>query len=257
MLLDIPCAITTGNVQTSRKTSYDSKTGWAPIRCVLWRSFREEKFVYQCRAPEKCFIWKQRPVRMVLLVFQGKSYGWPARVEPQTVIYRFLCQWGFGWVPQWVMRWVWSCVMGHAMGGVMCVKGHDMGGVHVFVGHDMGGIMHGVTHLTMGPPILGRVPYVQKSLLDNSEPPKRGWKNGAARKLSKSVENLFDTFWRFLTFLPCAKIVEILFDTFWRFLTLFDVAPFRRPFFATANVRQGFCGWPGRVNHMDQGGRKS
>ena len=27
-----------------------------------------------------------------------------------------------------------SCVMGHAMGGVMCVKGHHGWG-HVFVGH--------------------------------------------------------------------------------------------------------------------------
>ena len=33
-----------------------------------------------------------------------------------------------------------------------------------------------------------------------SEAPKRGRKTGAARKLSKSVENLFDIFGRFLTF---------------------------------------------------------
>ena len=30
----------------------------------------------------------------------------------------------------------------------------------VLVGHYMGGVMYGVTHLIMGPPILGRVPYV-------------------------------------------------------------------------------------------------
>ena len=41
--------------------------------------------------------------------------------------------------------------------------------------------------------------------------PKRGQKNSAARKLSKSVEKLFDTF---DAFSPCAKIVEKLFDTF-------------------------------------------
>ena len=51
--------------------------------------------------------------------------------------------------------------MGDAMGGVMCVEGHHMGGVMcswviTWVGSCMG----------MGPPILGRVPYVQNSLLD-------------------------------------------------------------------------------------------
>ena len=62
---------------------------------------------------------------------------------------------------RWVNQWVGSCVW-----GVMCVKGHDMGGGHVFVGPDMGGVMYGVTHLILAPPILGRVPYVQNSLLD-------------------------------------------------------------------------------------------
>ena len=36
----------------------------------------------------------------------------------------------------------------------------------MFVGHYMDGVMYGVTHLIMGPPILGRVPYVQNSLSD-------------------------------------------------------------------------------------------
>ena len=59
-----------------------------------------------------------------------------------------------------------------------------------------------------------------------SEPPKRGRKTGAARKLPKSVENIFDTFWRFLSFLALrekrqkvSKIFLTLFDDFWRFLT--------------------------------------
>ena len=59
----------------------------------------------------------------------------------------------------------------------------------------------------------------------SQSPLKRGWKTGAARKLSKSVEffTLFDDFWRFV---PCAKnfrevskIFLTLFDDFWRFLT--------------------------------------
>ena len=69
---------------------------------------------------------------------------------------------------------------------------------------------------------------------------KRGRKKGAARKLSKSVEKLFDTFWRFLTvFCPARKLlksVEKRFDTFWRFLTFFDVAPFRRPLLQSADI---------------------
>ena len=75
---------------------------------------------------------------------------------------------GSWWVPQWIMRWVGSCVMGPAMplGGVMCVKGSSHGWGYVFVGHYMGGAMYGVTHLVMGPPILGRVPSVQSSLLE-------------------------------------------------------------------------------------------
>ena len=64
-----------------------------------------------------------------------------------------------------------------------------------------------------------------------SDPPKRGRKNGAARKLSKSVENTFDAFWLFWRFLPCAKIAEKsrkkkLFDTFWRFFDVFWRGPF-------------------------------
>ena len=31
-------AISTRNVQTHQKTSYDSKTCWVAIRCVIWRS---------------------------------------------------------------------------------------------------------------------------------------------------------------------------------------------------------------------------
>ena len=38
MFWDSPCAVTTRNVQTHQKTSYDSKTGWAPLRCVIWSS---------------------------------------------------------------------------------------------------------------------------------------------------------------------------------------------------------------------------
>ena len=36
----------------------------------------------------------------------------------------------------------------------------------MFLGHYMGGVMYAVTHLIMGPPILGRVPSVRNSLLD-------------------------------------------------------------------------------------------
>ena len=60
---------------------------------------------------------------------------------------------------------------------------------------------------------------------------KRGRKKGAARKLSKSVEKLFDTFWRFLTFFAlrenCRKVSKnflTLFDDFWR--GPFPPAPF-------------------------------
>ena len=89
----------------------------------------------------------------------------------------------FWWVPQWVMRWVGSCMMGHALGGVTCAKGHHMGGV-MCLGHYMGGVMYGVTHLIMGPSILGRVPYVQSSLSDRISVAGRGrskegiWKSG-------------------------------------------------------------------------------
>ena len=44
----------------------------------------------------------------------------------------------------------------------------------MFVGPYMGGVMYGVTHLIMGPPILGRVPYVQNSLLDEVSVAGRG-----------------------------------------------------------------------------------
>ena len=63
-----------------------------------------------------------------------------------------------------------------------------------------------------------------------SEPPKRGQKIGAARKLSKSVENCFDIFLTiFDVFALCencrkvSKLFLTLFDDFWRF---FNVAPF-------------------------------
>ena len=56
-----------------------------------------------------------------------------------------------------------------------------------------------------------------------SEPPKSGRKTGAARKLSKSVENILDTFGRFFDFFcPARKLsqsIENTFDTFWRILT--------------------------------------
>ena len=45
---------------------------------------------------------------------------------------------------------------------------------HVFVGHCMGGVMYGITYLIMGPPILGRVPYVQNSLQDKVSVAGRG-----------------------------------------------------------------------------------
>ena len=63
-----------------------------------------------------------------------------------------------------------------------------------------------------------------------SEPPKRGRKNGAARKMSKSVEKLFDTFWRFLRFFALREKCRKVSKNFWHFLTIFDrfckVAPF-------------------------------
>ena len=49
-----------------------------------------------------------------------------------------------------------------------------------------------------------------------SEPPKKGRKIGAARKLSKSVENIFDDLWLFL---PCAKNVENCWKYYWHLLT--------------------------------------
>ena len=44
----------------------------------------------------------------------------------------------------------------------------------MFVGHYMGGVMHGVTHLIMGPPIPGRVLYVQNSLSEKVSVAGRG-----------------------------------------------------------------------------------
>ena len=68
------------------------------------------------------------------------------------------------------------------------------------------------------------------------EPPTRGRKNGAAQKLSKSVEQLFDTFWRFLPHEENSRKVS---KNFWHFLTIltfFDVAPFRRPLSQSADL---------------------
>ena len=63
-----------------------------------------------------------------------------------------------------------------------------------------------------------------------SEPPKRGRKTGAARKLSEKCRMYF---WHFLAifavFCPARKMsksVENIFDTFWRFLTFFWRGPF-------------------------------
>ena len=76
--------------------------------------------------------------------------------------------------------------MGHATGGVTCVEGHHMGGViiifgHMFVGHYMSGAMYGVTHLIMGPPTPGRVPYLQNSLSDKVSVAGRGGSTLAAQ----------------------------------------------------------------------------
>ena len=56
----------------------------------------------------------------------------------------------------------------------------------------------------------------------HQSPPKGVGKMVPREKLSKSVEKLFDAFWRFLSFFPCAKIVEKLFR---HFLTFFDAWP--------------------------------
>ena len=65
--------------------------------------------------------------------------------------------------------------------------------------------------------------------LQQSADCKRGRKKGAARKLSKSVEKLFDTFWRFLTFFALRENCRKVSKNFWRFLTIFDVF-WRGPF---------------------------
>ena len=49
--------------------------------------------------------------------------------------------------------------------------------------------------------------------------PKWGRKIGAARRLSKSVKNKFDHFGFFALREKCLKVSENMFDTFWRFLT--------------------------------------
>ena len=59
------------------------------------------------------------------------------------------------------------------------------------------------------------LPVLVRNFCEFSEPPKRGRKTGATRKMSKSVENIF--------------------DTSWRFLTVFDVAPFRWPLLRSAD----------------------
>ena len=79
--------------------------------------------------------------------------------------------------------------------------------------------------------------FVWASPADRPADCKRGRKKGAARKLSKSVEKLFDTFWRFLTFFAlrenCRKVSKnflTLFDDFWRFLTWpLSAGPFCNP----------------------------
>ena len=61
----------------------------------------------------------------------------------------------------------------------------------MFVGHYMGGVMYGVTPLMMGPPILGRVPYVQNSLSDKVSVAGRGrskLKASGLRPTKKQVE---------------------------------------------------------------------
>ena len=66
----------------------------------------------------------------------------------------------------------------------------------MFVGRYVGGVMYGVTHLIMGPPILGKAPYVQNSLLDKASVAGRGgsmlelrcfvWRDAAACWLCQS-----------------------------------------------------------------------
>ena len=63
-------------------------------------------------------------------------------------------------------------------------------------------------------------------LVLTQSPPKTGRKTGAAHKLSKSVEIIFNYFWHFLTisdvFCPARKIVEKCRNCFWHFSTIFD-----------------------------------
>ena len=62
-----------------------------------------------------------------------------------------------------------------------------------------------------------------------SEPPKKGWKIGAAR-------TLIDDSWRLCPVRNLPKDVNICLDTFWWFLIVFDVAPFRWPLLQSADT---------------------
>ena len=91
-----------------------------------------------------------------------------------------------------------------------------------------------------------------------------------ARKLSKSVEKLFDTFWRFLTFFAlrenCRKVSKnflTIFDDFWRFLTWpLSAGPFCNPLSLLVRIgaeigtcdRGGAIGPPDRSENDDRGG---
>ena len=100
----------------------------------------------------------------------------PAREEPQTKMFCFLCLWGFDGshngshhaLPKingsfcnglmgsssmpWVIdQWVW----------VMCC-GSSHGWRHLLLGHSLWGVNNGVTHVTMGSPILTRLANVKK-----------------------------------------------------------------------------------------------
>ena len=90
-------------------------------------------------------------------------------------------------------------------------------------------------------------------------PPKRGWKIGAARKLSKNVENIVDTFCRFL---PCArkcrkvsKIFLTLFDNCYRFSTWpLSAGPFCGPLTTSSSpeneIRETPKPFPGKCRRI-------
>ena len=75
-------------------------------------------------------------------------------------------------------------------------------------------------------------------LVNSSEIPRRGRQQfGAARKLSKSVRNMFltllDDFWRFFALREnCRNVSNYVLKLLFWFLAFFDVAPFRWPPFA-------------------------